>query len=120
MIPKQLFPDNPDAWGVIYQVDESERSIFDKQKGVDKADPKYERITVTATGKDGFTYHASTYSVLNTKRSSDRVAPTAQYHNCIYKGAREKHLPKSYIQWLKQIEHNGSSFKRKSVGNSCD
>jgi len=111
-----------EAWGVVYQFPEVDIPALDAQKGIDKDDPKYEKIEVNFDG--AIRGKAFTYVVRPEKRGLSTTMrgshPSVQYRNCILKGAEEANLPKNYIDFIVSLEDNGIQFKRRSVGDSCD
>mmetsp|Transcript_13228 Transcript_13228/g.21505 ORF Transcript_13228/g.21505 Transcript_13228/m.21505 type:complete len:268 (-) Transcript_13228:2507-3310(-) len=118
-----------EAWGVVYEFPKSDIPKLDKQKGIDNAEPKYKKIRVLATSKDGkIQFDAFTYNILEKQHMPDqssstgvkRYQPSIQYRNCIIKGAKEAGLPQRYIDSLIAMPDNGENYKRKSVGTSCD
>ena len=107
----------------------------DKQKGVAKDDPMYEKIDVRATAQDGQAYSAITFIIRDERRqrrrgdggdggepgdSYESFAPSALYRSCVVKGAREAGLPAEYTAELEAIADNGNRYRRKSVGAVCD
>jgi len=117
--------DNEDVvWGVLYKVPKTDMPNLDNQKGINKADPRYRKLSVVVSlaqaGTHSDHFEATTYCVTDNKREIEPVGPSKQYKKCILKGARESKLPKSYRRALGNIQDNGSKYRRKSVGTACD
>lgn len=109
--------DEDEVWGVVYRLADEDLPALDKQKGVGKVDPLYERITVTVHGNDR-ELQCITYAMVPSRRvSSEEYLPSKQYRTCLLQGAKQAKLPKHYIAKLQSIKDNGSTYERKSV--SC-
>ena len=116
------------VWGVVYKVSREDLRNLDKQKGVGKEDPKYQRISVLVKEESGRAeYVALSYNIVDSKRvpagsgtGYKKFAPSIQYKSCVVNGAKENHFPPQYIRQLEEIIDNGNSYRRKGVGSACD
>ena len=108
--------ENSAVWGVLYRLKKSDEATMDKQKGINKADPLYEKIkiNVLVNGQSTPTI-ATTYAIVSSKRVKTGVAPSIQYRDCLIRGAIQQGLPNEYIDFLRKIPDNGSTYKRKNV-----
>jgi hypothetical protein len=89
------------AFGVVYELQAQDRAALDKQKGAGRPDAMYRSEQVVATCvKDGAQVRALTYSIADSRRASQNLAPSAQYKQCIVKGARSSGLPPAYVKQL--------------------
>jgi len=105
-----------EVWGVVYRLAKDDLPSLDKQKGVDKADPLYERIAVVVEMEDGGqAMEAITYSIVESKRLPFGAAPSPQYKDCLVRGAIEVGLPERYVESIQRVKDNGSTYKRKNV-----
>lgn len=111
--------DEDEVWGVVYRLADEDLPALDKQKGVGKSDPLYQRITVTVhDGDNDNELQCITYAMVPARRgSSEEYLPSKQYRTCLLQGAKQAKLPKHYIAHLQNIKDNGSTYERKSV--SC-
>ncbi len=116
------------AWGLVYKFPTGDVAKLDKQKGIDKVEPKYKKIQVDVHTQQGQKYEAFTYIVRNEYHQGDssspsgvkRELPSIQYRKCVVNGARKAGMSAEYVKRLERIPDNKETFKRKSVGNSCD
>lgn len=103
------------VWGVVYKLKRSDEPGMDKQKGVNKDDPLYEKLQVLVEMPDGESVSAVSYGIVAAKRVPGGVEPSPQYKSCILNGAQTQRLPKEYIASIKRIPDNGSTYRRKNV-----
>jgi len=117
------------VWGVLYRVPKGDLDKLDKQKGINKPDPRYRKFKTivdlsVSDDVDGYDttkqYEVVTYCITDNKRGDETVKPSQQYRKCILKGSRQSGLPRSYTKYLSDIKDNGSTYRRKSVGTACD
>ncbi|XP_013405270.1 gamma-glutamylcyclotransferase [Lingula anatina] len=94
------------CWGVVWELDISDKQNLDNQEGVSRM--VYKPIEVQVTCEDGSILECRTYELL---RPLERGLgpPSPQYKNVIVSGARQNGLPQDYIAQLEAIEDNGYS-----------
>ncbi|KAH9253385.1 hypothetical protein BASA81_008736 [Batrachochytrium salamandrivorans] len=105
-----------EVYGVVYRLRDEDLSSMDKQKGVGKTNPLYERISVMVETTDG-TLECISYAMVESRRDVVGFSPSIQYRKCILNGAKQAKLPKPYIKQLERIKDNGNAYERRGV--SC-
>lgn len=114
------------VWGVLYKILKSEIANLDNQKGINKVDPKYQKIKiVVSSSTGGERYAAMSYAIVDTKRvrttaGVKQVPPSPFYKRCIINGAKEQEFPEEYLKFLKSIPDNHNKYRRKTIGTVCD
>jgi len=88
--------DTDEVWGAVYHLDGKDSASLNKQKGANKSDSLYERISVTVE-INGQPRLARSYSVSDSKRKSKLMKPSPQYKECLIRGAEQIGLPIKYV-----------------------
>lgn len=112
-----IVPDeDAEVYGVVYRLLDEDLPSMDKQKGVGKANPLYERISVVVETADG-PLECISYAMVESRRDAAGFPPSIQYRKCIVNGAKQAKLPKPYVKQLERIQDNGNAYERRGV--SC-
>lgn len=83
------------VWGVLYEIDEIE---LDK---LDEVESGYARMLMKVMTDQGSLVEAHVYV---SSELTDDAQPYNWYKKAIIDGARQHHLPESYVEYLKQIK----------------
>ncbi|KAG0717928.1 Gamma-glutamylcyclotransferase [Chionoecetes opilio] len=97
--------EDPDSsvYGVLWEIGNEDMANLDRQEGVHKKIYKVMDVEVE-TEKDECV-GARSYQVIRPLEGDRR--PSYVYMDVIIRGAKENGLPKDYIRFLENIEHNG-------------
>lgn len=75
-----IVPSEDDVvWGVVYRLSNEDLDGMDKQKGVGKTDPLYERINVVVEREESAPLKCITYSMVDARRDKKGFLPSPQY-----------------------------------------
>jgi gamma-glutamylcyclotransferase (GGCT)/AIG2-like uncharacterized protein YtfP len=84
--------------GVVYAIDDAEKPALDRAEGVGNG---YAEKEVTLVTQSGEIVHASTYQATKTDPG---LRPFHWYRYHVLRGARENHLPETYVRRIEAVE----------------
>ena len=96
---------NEVVWGFVYDIGGDTLPKLDNKEGVTTG--AYQRVCVDVHLDDGRKLRCLSYTVV-TKTQPD-IPPSKKYLDLIIKGAKEKQLPKPWIDWVTAIPSKDSN-----------
>ncbi|KAG7210758.1 hypothetical protein KM043_012252 [Ampulex compressa] len=103
---------NSCVWGVVWELNECNLETLDYQEGV--ADQIYFPRMVYVETPDEDVFECRVYQQCNKPQEYTELGllpihrrPSPLYIETLLKGAHENHLPTDYVNYLKDIPHNG-------------
>ena len=86
------------VWGVVFEINESEKSILDKKESLGRGYNEKDVQLITPSGEIivAFTYYAI--------RIAQKLKPYSWYLQHVLVGAEENGLPGGYVEKIKRIE----------------
>lgn len=108
---------NPDdiVWGVIFEIDDSEKANLDKAEGLGKG---YNESTLSFLDLQNNSHEAQVY-IADESSINEELHPYDWYKEYIVSGAKENDLPKEYIEKLEAInfiEDKDTERRSKNLG----
>ena len=94
-----------EVWGALWRIDEAESEELDRQEGLFRDPPAYQRITVEVTTPLGDVVRCRSYQVVTPHLEG--YAPSPAYKATLVRGARSLGLPAAYVAGLEAIADNG-------------
>ena len=94
-----------EVWGALWLIDEEHSEPLDRQEGLFRDPPAYQRLRVQLETPAGDLITCRSYQVANPH--PDGYLPSPAYLDTMLRGARAIGLPQHYIAALEAIEHNG-------------
>ena len=93
------------VWGALWIIDEEHSDPLDRQEGIFRNPPAYERLLVDVKTPADDRVRCRSYQVVNP--DSHTHLPSPAYLETILRGARAIGLPANYIRELEAIDTNG-------------
>jgi gamma-glutamylcyclotransferase (GGCT)/AIG2-like uncharacterized protein YtfP len=87
------------TWGALYEVSDADLDALDTKEYA--AQSGYQRKTVEVRTLDGARHAAVTYEVMH--KEPRELAPRTEYVDLLIRGARERDLPKEWIEVLEEL-----------------
>jgi len=94
-----------EVWGALWLIDGDHSEDLDRQEGVFRSPPAYQRIRVEVETPAGDLVVCRSYQVV--EPHPDGYLPSPAYLDTMLRGAREVELPGHYVARIEAIEHNG-------------
>ncbi|XP_076233684.1 gamma-glutamylcyclotransferase isoform X2 [Calliopsis andreniformis] len=106
--------ENYNVWGIVWELHECNLPTLDRQEGVE--DKLYFPLMVDIETPTGKILNCRVYQQYSCPNEHVKLCllpiqrrPSPLYLETILNGAKENHLPSTYIEFLKTIQHNGYS-----------
>ncbi len=94
-----------EVWGALWSIDNGHSEPLDRQEGVFRDPPAYERIVVDLETAAGDRVSCRSYRVVDPHPAG--FLPSPAYRETILRGAHALGLPEDYQRDLEAIGHNG-------------
>jgi len=94
-----------EVWGALWLIDEEHSESLDRQEGLFRDPPAYQRLRLQVETLAGDLVTCRSYQVA--APHLDGYLPSPAYLDTMLRGARGIALPQHYIATLEAIEHNG-------------
>lgn len=94
-----------EVWGALWLIDDTHAEPLDRQEGVFRDPPAYQRIAVDLETAAGDQVRCRSYQVVTPH--PDGYLPSPAYHDTILRGAQAIGLPETYLRDLEAIGDNG-------------
>lgn len=94
-----------EVWGALWLIDDEHSEPLDRQEGLFRDPPAYQRLSVQLETPVGDLITCRSYQVANPH--PEGYLPSPAYRDTMLRGARAIGLPPHYIAALEAIEHNG-------------
>ena len=94
-----------EVWGALWTIDEEHSEPLDRQEGIFRDPPAYQRIVVDLETPSGDRVSCRSYQVVTP--NLEGFLPSPAYRDTMLRGAQAVALPDHYRADLKAIEHNG-------------
>lgn len=107
--------DDDIVWGVIFEIDDSEKANLDKAEGLGQG---YNESTLSFLDLQNNSYEAQVY-IADESAINEELYPYDWYKEYIVSGAKENDLPKEYIEKLEAItfiEDKDTERRSKNLG----
>lgn len=94
-----------EVWGALWLIDDEHAEPLDRQEGVFRDPPAYQRIVVDIETAAGDRVSCRSYEVVTPDPAG--ILPSAAYRETILRGAQAIGLPSDYLRNLEAIRDNG-------------
>lgn len=94
-----------EVWGALWLIDDEHAEALDRQEGIFRDPPAYQRITVDLETAAGDRVTCRSYEVVEPDPAG--ILPSPAYRDTILRGARAIGLPEDYLRGLEAIGDNG-------------